>query len=101
MLKPISSAPKADTYHRVKRARRLLNIFALRFDAEYIAFAAPRMNQRRLKILIDLLTQPPHININDVGKRVEVFVPDVFGDVAAVNKLTGVQDKEFQQGILF
>ena len=65
-----------------------------------IAGAAHGVQQRPGEAFIDLLPQPAHMHVDDVGLRVEVIVPDILEQHRAGHHLTGVAHEEFEQAEL-
>src|SRR5262245_31020042 len=100
MLNAASSAPNSSTYHKVRRTRTVLNIFRFQTIGEKIAFAAPGMDQRPAESLIYLFPEPPHVHVDDIRKRIEVFIPDVLRDLVSAHKLSLSKDKKLEQRIL-
>src|ERR1700704_5772594 len=103
MLKPPSNNPKTSTYHNVILTCTLLNIAALSplsVRGKDIALAAACVNQRPAGALVDLLSQPPNIDIDDIRERIEILVPHVTAYLVAPNQLARVQDKELEQRVL-
>src|SRR5258708_20043547 len=66
----------------VPRAFPFLRFDSRRFtpDPEKISRPSPRMQQRLARFRINLSPQPVNVHFDQVGKRVEAFVPHVFGN---------------------
>src|ERR1041385_5194359 len=78
---------------------RLISYGNLVTGFEDVAFAAPRVQELHGMLVIDLLTQPIHINLNRVRERIEGIVPDMRSDLRARYQLAGAARQEFQQRI--
>src|SRR5260370_19790459 len=101
-LKMTRRLPNTNRYQRVNRTRMLLNIREIGdLGRQHIAFAASRVNQRLIRAVINLPPETLYIDINDVGKGIEVLVPDVLGNLGATKDLTLVKHQQLQQGIFF
>lgn len=44
----------------------------------HVTGAANRMQDRLIEALFDLAAQPRHVDVNDIGLRVEMIIPDIF-----------------------
>jgi hypothetical protein len=55
------------------------------------------VQQRLGEALVDLLSQPAHMHVDDVGLRVEMIVPHIFEQHRARHHLAGVSHEEFEQ----
>src|ERR1700739_1081500 len=62
--------------------------------------AADSMDQRIILTAVDLPADAPHIDIDDVGRRIEMQVPHVLQKHGARNHLTGVASQIRQQAKL-
>src|SRR6266478_2859304 len=59
------------------------------------------MNERSRGPEIDLLTQPLHICVDDIGERIKVLVPYVFSDLGPTQNLSLVEHQKFEQRVFF
>ena len=50
---------------------------------------------------IDFSTQPVHVYLDEIRKRIEVFIPDVFGDLRAADHSPGIPREVLEQRVLF
>src|SRR5581483_9064369 len=76
------------------------NILASRILAgspEAIADAADGMDQRIGLLVVDLAAHPPDIDVDDVGRRIEVQIPDVLQQHRARHHTALVAHQIFQQ----
>src|SRR3569623_274606 len=71
-----------------------------RLLTDHISRAPDGLQQRRLEAAIDLGPEPRHMDVDDVGLRVEVVVPDVFKQHGAGNHLAGVLHQILEQAEL-
>src|SRR3979411_731932 len=62
-----------------------------------ITDAADGVQQLRLERPVDLVAQPAHEHIDDVGLRIEVVVPDLRQNHCARNDMAGVAHQVFEQ----
>src|ERR1051325_7876574 len=69
--------------------------------AEDIAFASARMDQSLVEAFVDLSAQSSHVHVYDIGEGVEIFVPDMLGDLLAPDESVLPKDEKFQKRILF
>src|SRR6266404_7750743 len=106
-------------YQMVRRLRTELNIvlFTGRFrfvarrrnglfrrsgffaDTEHVAGAALGVQQESFAGSVNFAAQAVDIDFDQVGKGIEVFVPDVFGDFSAADDASGVADEVFEQRV--
>src|SRR5262245_21615313 len=94
--------PNTNRYHSVNLTRMLLNIREVGdLGRQHIALTASRMNQRLIRALINLASETLDINIDDIGKGIEVLIPNVLGDLLATEDLTLMKHQQLKQGILF
>src|SRR5262245_39010311 len=70
-------------------------------DAEAVARSAQRVDQLGLEVVVDLTTQTPHEYLEHVREWVVILVPDVRGDLGAINDLIVVQHEAFEERELF
>src|SRR5262249_10883865 len=68
--------------------------------AEQVAFAAPRMDQPPWGSGIEFRAQPLDIHVDDVGKWIEIFVPNVLGDLLPADDTILVEDQKLQKRVL-
>src|SRR4051794_32850353 len=95
-------APNVAKYHAVSpRRRRASGGRGMRSAGEPIAGTAYRLNQLRLEAIVDLASQSPNEDLEDVRKRVVVVVPHMCRNRRAIHDLAAMEDKEFEEGELF
>src|SRR6266852_349993 len=100
MLKMIRRLPNTNRYHNVNLTRMLLNIREVgNLRRQHIAFAASRVNQWLARAVINLPAETLYIDIYDVGKGIEVLVPNVLGNLGATQDLTLMKHQQREQGI--
>ncbi len=58
------------------------------------------MDQFGLEVVIDLATKPSNQNLQNVGKGIVVFVPDMCRDGGPIDNYVLVGGEEFEQGKL-
>jgi hypothetical protein len=59
------------------------------------------MEQLRLKIFVDLIPEMGDVDVDDIGRRIEVIVPHLLGNHRAGDDLPRVPHEEFKEGIFF
>lgn len=64
---------------------------------QHIAHAAHGLDQARLEILIDLASQTPDRDLDDIGVAVEIHVPHLRGNQRARQHFTVAAHQQFQQ----
>src|SRR5258708_33100766 len=102
MLKMMRRPPNTSRSHSVNFTRMLLNISQVgNLGRQHITLAASRVNQWLISPVINLPAETLYIDVYNVGKRIEVFVPDVFGDLCATQDLTLMKHQQLEQGIFF
>src|SRR5258708_20069377 len=102
MLKMMRRPPNTSRSHSVNFTRMLLNISQVgNLGRQHITLAASRVNQWLISPVINLPAETLYIDVYNVGKRIEVFVPDVFGDLCATQDLTLMNHQQLEQGIFF
>src|SRR5215470_1729731 len=69
-----SVATTSTPYPRARRNATLPS--SLLIDAQHVADAAHRMQQRRRELLVDLLPQSTDLHVDGIRLRIEVIVPD-------------------------
>src|ERR1700738_580611 len=86
----------------VPRALRFLRFDSRRFIryAKEISRPSPRMQQRLARFRIDLSPQAVNVHFNQVGKRVEAFVPHVFGNFRSAHHTPRIARQKLQQRVL-
>jgi hypothetical protein len=67
---------------------------------ELVALSAAGADQRRTVTAIELTAKTLDVNIDNVGERVVVLVPDVLGDVRAADHLSCAPREVFEQTVL-
>src|SRR5271169_1117642 len=107
MLKTSRSNASTTEYQSVRRARNVSNMILparrTRFlprwiigadifflESEQVACAATCMQERRLRIGVNLAPQAVDVDFNQVRKRVEGFVPNMFGNCGAAHDLASM-----------
>src|SRR5262249_7951005 len=101
MLKTISARASTPMYQSVSRVRTVSSMAFLPARGEQIALAAQRADQFQPVAVVNLAPQSLDINLNQVGKRVEVFVPHVLADLCAGDDLARAPREILQQRVLF
>ena len=64
---------------------------------QHIAGAANRMQDRLVETLLDLAAQPRDMDVDDVGLRIEMIVPDILEQHGARHHLAGMAHQIFEQ----
>src|SRR5579864_2374201 len=59
------------------------------------------MEQVILKTVVNLLPEPVHVNIDHIGERIIMPLPDTFRDSLARQDLSGMKHELLEQGVLF
>src|SRR3981081_504554 len=96
----IRRPPNTNRYHSVNLTRMLLNIREVgNFGRQHITLAASSVNQRLLRAVINLPAETLYIDVDDVGKGIEVLVPNVVGNLSAAQDLTLVKHQQLEQCI--
>src|SRR4030095_13991187 len=49
--------------------------------------------------LVYLAPQPLHVDFDQIGERIEILLPDVFGDLGAADYLAGAPRQIFQERV--
>src|SRR6266545_2129229 len=101
MLKTISASASTPMYQSVSRVRTVSSMASLLVRNEQIALAAQRADQLQLMAVVYLASQPLDVNLDQVGKRVEVYIPHVLADLGAADDLARPPREVFQQRVLF
>ena len=65
--------------------------------AQAVARAPHRVEQGAVEALVDLLAQPADVNVDHVGLRVEVIVPDVLEQHRSGDDVTGIAHQVFEK----
>src|SRR6266436_9175259 len=106
-------------YQMVRRLRTELNIvlFTGRFrfvarrrnglfrrsgffaDTEHVAGAALGVQQESFAGSVNFAAQTIDVDFDQVGERIEVFVPNVFSNFSATDDASGVADEIFEQRV--
>src|SRR5690349_9348129 len=81
----------------IRATRNVDDVSALVRSTEAVPDAAYGVDQRIGLLVIDLAAQPPDIDVDDVGRRVEMQVPDVLQQHGAGDHAALVADEIFQQ----
>src|SRR5258708_5040125 len=84
---PTTSTP----YPRARRNATLPSSLAI--DGHHVADAAHRMQQRRRKVLVDLVPQSADLHIDRVRLRIEMIIPDRFEEHGARDDLSLVTNQ--------
>src|SRR5664280_497311 len=93
---PTTLRPKMTNVSLNAVARKSL----LRVVTQHVSSAAHGMQQRRVEISVDFGPQPRHVDVDNVGLRIEVIVPDVLEQHSAGHHLAGVLHQIFEQAKL-
>jgi len=67
--------------------------------AEDVAAAAAGLEQGLAGFFAKFAAEAVHVDFNEVGKRIEGFVPDVFGDFGAADNAAGVAGEIFEERV--
>jgi hypothetical protein len=59
------------------------------------------MNQFVWVLVIHFAPQPLNVDFDQIGEGIEVFIPNVFGNLCARNDFSSAARQIFQQSILF
>src|SRR5213078_3136660 len=89
-------------YHAVSwRRSRARGCITGLSSSEPVTRAAQRGDQLGLEPIVDLSTQPPDQDVQEVGEGIVVVVPHMCGDGSAVEHLARPAEEQLQQGELF
>src|SRR5437588_9685286 len=66
---------------------------------DHISRAANGMDERRVEIAVDLGAQPRDMDVDHVGLRIEMIIPDVLEQHRARDDLAGVLHEIFEQPV--
>ncbi len=66
---------------------------------EDISGTAFRMNERRPRFFVDLSAQSIDVDLDGVGERIVIVIPDVRDDVSSRDDLTRVTGQQFEQRV--
>src|ERR1035441_6753151 len=91
------SSENRATYQTVRRNRKLLIIVGLRLRAQNVAFAAAGVDQAAAEAGVELRAQALDVHVDDIGKRIEVLVPDVLPDLLAAHHAALVEHQELEE----
>src|SRR5262245_48914993 len=100
-LKMISASASAPMYQRVSRVRTVSSTAFLHARNDHIALAAQRADQFQFVAVIYLAPQPLHVNLDQIGKRVEVYIPYMLADLGPADDFARAPREVFQQRVLF
>src|SRR5260370_39182129 len=96
----IRRLPNTSRDHSVNLTRMLLNIREVgSLGRQHVTLAPSCVDQRLIRAMIDLPAQAHYVDIYDVGKGIEVLVPNVLGNLTAAEDLTLVKHQQLEQGI--
>src|ERR1700732_3271714 len=65
--------------------------------AQTVTDATNRVQQRMIEALVDLLPQPADMDVDNIGLRIEMIVPDMLKQHRTGNHMAGVAHQAFQQ----
>src|SRR4029079_2238563 len=82
-------------YERATRVRMVRLVIC-----QYVAGAAPGLDEAFTAAQCELASQPLHVDVDDIRQRVIRLVPDMLGDVAPADDDAGMAREELQQSIL-
>src|SRR5271157_1674091 len=98
--KRTNSSEKNSRYQSVRRKRKLLVIGGSRIGAQHVAFPAAGADQAAGAAAFETGAQPFDVDVDDVGKRIETFVPDVLRDLLAAHHAIFVEHQKFEKCVL-
>src|SRR5208337_3412049 len=101
MMARTTPAPTALTA-RIASARRkaVARKSLARAVTNHVSGSAHGAEQRRVEVPVDLGPEPRHVDVDDVGLRIEMVVPDMFEQHGPGDDLAGVLHQVFQQAEL-
>src|SRR5258708_20435046 len=67
--------------------------------AEDIAAAAASLQERLAGLLAQFSAETVYVNFDQVGKGIEGFVPDMFGDFGTADYPTGIAAERSEEGL--
>src|SRR5690606_45832 len=69
-------------------------------STDHVSRATDRMQQGLLEVLVDLRSEPGDVDVDDIGLRIEMIIPDVLEQHGARHDLTGMAHQVFEQAEL-
>src|ERR1700722_18769217 len=100
MLPDSRPMPIAKTAANAMAQRKLVVRKNSNWRTEYEPNATYGVNQRRLAGEIDLAAEPSDMDVDEVGARVEVIMPDLLEEHGSGDNLAMVPDQMFEQAEL-
>src|SRR5919206_4311137 len=98
--KPARRSANAAAYQSASRARTDSSTRALRLRGQQVARAAARVDEARRRPLVDLTAQPVDVDLDRVGERVVVLVPNVLAELGAPDHPPGVAREVLEHRVL-
>src|SRR5437868_2493905 len=95
----MSTTLNAPEYQSVNRMRSELDIAVRFLRAKHITLTAERAEQFRGVALINLAAEPLDVNLDQIGKRIISFVPNMFRNLSATHDFINVAREIVKQGI--
>src|SRR4030081_1133754 len=94
----MSTTLNAPTYQSVKRIRNELDMAVGFPGAQHIPLAAEGADQFRGVAFVNLPAETLYVNLNQVGKRIKSFVPNMFRDLGSAHHPIDVACEVVEQG---
>src|SRR6266536_1009278 len=95
----MSTSANTPMYQSVKRVLTESNISAFTDGPEDISFTTAGLKQFHIMPIVDLLAQSLNVNVDEVGKHVKVFIPNVLGNLGAAQDLVHVTCQVLEQRV--
>src|SRR3981081_3178343 len=94
----MSTTLNAPTYQSVKRIRNELDMAVGFPGAQHVPLAAEGADQFRGVAFVNLPGETLYVNLNQVGKRIKSFVPNMFRDFGSAHHPIDVACEVVKQG---
>src|SRR5437899_1575184 len=98
-LKRMSTSANTPMYQSVKRVLTESSISTLMDGCEDVSFPTTCLKQFYFMPVVNLSPQSLNVNVDEVGKDVKVFIPDVLGNLGAAQDLVHVARQVLEQGV--
>src|SRR5262245_44324009 len=95
-LKTISASANTPIYQSVSLVRTVSSMAFLLTSNEHIALTAQRPNKLQPVAIINFAPQPLNVNLDQVRKRIKIFVPHMLTNLGAADDLASTPRHVFQ-----
>src|SRR5260370_29914918 len=95
----MSTTLNAPTYQSVNRMRSVLDMAGRFSGAEHVPLASEGTEQFRGIALVNLPAEALDVDLNQVGKRIKSFVPNMFRDLSPAHHLIHVAREVVEQSV--